>query len=64
VTDLVHLHSLLGEGVGDLQQRLAGHDAGVVDKDVDLAEVLLDLLRERVDALTVGDVSDVGPEGG
>ena len=52
----VNIHCLLHEVVGAVKDRLTGDDAGIVDEDIDLA----DLLRGAVDELAVSDINLVG----
>ena len=46
----------LGAGVRLVDERADGHDAGVVDQDVERPEPVLDLVEKRAEAGAVGDV--------
>jgi len=46
-----------------LQERPELHDPGVVDEDVQWAEVRLDRVEERLEGAAVGDVERVGLDG-
>lgn len=46
--------------VRQVPQRPAGDDSGIVNEDVDVANLLLDLLGHLVDLLPIGDVHQIG----